>query len=62
MNDNKTRSMLQRIPMILAVTAASYGLPLQGHATPARTPTSHSVSRASTAVAASAQARLAPRH
>jgi hypothetical protein len=28
MNDRKTRSMLQRVPVILAVTAASYGLQL----------------------------------
>jgi hypothetical protein len=30
MNDNKTRSILQRVPVILAVTAASYGLPANG--------------------------------
>ncbi|HWI83205.1 hypothetical protein [Ramlibacter sp.] len=29
MNDNKTLSMLHRMPVILAVTAASYGLPVQ---------------------------------
>ena len=29
MNERKTLSMLQRVPVILAVTAASYGLPLQ---------------------------------
>jgi len=29
MKERKTLSMLQRVPMILAVTAASYGLPLQ---------------------------------
>ncbi len=28
MNERKTLSMLQRVPVILAVTAASYGLPL----------------------------------
>ena len=28
MNDSKTSSMLQRVPVILAVTAASYGLQL----------------------------------
>lgn len=28
MNERKTTSMLQRIPVILAVTAASYGLQL----------------------------------
>lgn len=61
MNDNKTRSMLQRIPMILAVTAASYGLPLQGHATQARTASGHHVSRASAAAPTSAQPRLGPR-
>lgn len=32
MKENKTSSMLQRLPLILAVTAASYGLPLQAHA------------------------------
>lgn len=30
MSDNRTTSILQRAPVILAVTAASYGLPLQG--------------------------------
>jgi len=29
MNDTKTASILQRVPAILAVTANSYGLPLQ---------------------------------
>jgi hypothetical protein len=29
MNERKTASILQRLPVILAVTAASYGLPLQ---------------------------------
>ena len=29
MNDNRTTSILQRLPMILAVTAASYGLQAQ---------------------------------
>jgi len=28
MNDNRTTSILQRLPVILAVTAASYGLTL----------------------------------
>jgi hypothetical protein len=32
MNDNtRTSSILQRVPVILAVTAASYGLPVQSH-------------------------------
>jgi hypothetical protein len=61
MNDNKTGSMLQRIPTILAVTAASYGLPLQGHAGQPRTASAHSISRASTALPASAQPRPAHR-
>lgn len=34
MNDNKTSSMLQRLPVILAVTAASYGLQLPVNAKP----------------------------
>lgn len=29
MNNTRTTSILQRLPRILAVTAASYGLPLQ---------------------------------
>lgn len=29
MSERRTISMLQRMPVILAVTAASYGLPLQ---------------------------------
>jgi len=29
MNENRTTSILQRVPVILAVTAASYGLSLQ---------------------------------
>jgi len=29
MNDNRTSSILQRLPVILAVTAASYGLQAQ---------------------------------
>lgn len=32
MNDTRTASILQRVPVILAVTAASYGLPLQAAA------------------------------
>ena len=32
MNDNKTASMLQRFAVILAVTAASYGLQPQAQA------------------------------
>jgi hypothetical protein len=32
MNDRKASSILQRLPLVLAVTAASYGLPLQAHA------------------------------
>jgi hypothetical protein len=30
MNEHSTPSILQRVPVILAVTAASYGLPTQG--------------------------------
>jgi hypothetical protein len=30
MNEHTTPSILQRVPLILAVTAASYGLPAQG--------------------------------
>lgn len=58
MNDNKTRSMLQRIPVILAVTAASYGLPLQSHATPARGVTGQAHSRPAATAQRAPQPRL----
>jgi hypothetical protein len=32
MNENRTASILQRLPVILAVTAASYGLALPANA------------------------------
>jgi hypothetical protein len=32
MNEHRTTSILQRVPVILAVTAASYGLPLLAQA------------------------------
>ena len=32
MNERRTTSILQRLPVILAVTAASYGLRMQGKA------------------------------
>ena len=32
MNENRTASILQRLPLILAVTAASYGLTLPASA------------------------------
>lgn len=44
MNERKTPSMLQRVPVILAVTAASYGLPLQAQTTAQRS-VGNSVSR-----------------
>jgi hypothetical protein len=33
MNERKTLSILHRVPVILAATAASYGLPLQAQTT-----------------------------
>jgi hypothetical protein len=35
MNPNKTLSILQRLPLVLAVTAASYGLNVSQAQTPA---------------------------
>jgi hypothetical protein len=32
MNEHRTTSILQRVPVILAVTASSYGLPLESRA------------------------------
>jgi len=34
MNENRTASILQRLSVILAVTAASYGLTLPAHGRP----------------------------
>lgn len=59
MKENKTRSMLQRIPVILAVTAASYGLPLQGQASSMRGEARQAVSRPATAAQPSAPSRVA---
>lgn len=36
MKERKTAAMLQRIPVVLAVTAASYGLPLHAQQATAR--------------------------
>jgi hypothetical protein len=40
MNENRTTSILQRLPVILAVTAASYGLALPAGARNTASPTS----------------------
>jgi hypothetical protein len=46
MKERKTVAMLQRLPVILAVTAASYGLPLHAQqAAPRGATTGKSVSR-----------------
>lgn len=62
MKENKTRSMLQRIPMILAVTAASYGLPLQAQAASPRGEVRQAVSRPAPAVQPSAPSRIGRQH
>lgn len=61
MKENKTRSMLQRIPMILAVTAASYGLPLQGQAASTRADVRQAVSHPAPAAQPGAESRLPKR-
>lgn len=58
MNNSKTVSMLQRIPVILAVTAASYGLPLQAQSAPARTASKHAMSRAPATTPVAPQPKL----
>jgi len=45
MSERETVSMLQRVPVILAVTAASYGLPLQAQAAAQRNAGQESISR-----------------
>ncbi len=44
MNETRTTSMLQRVPVILAVTASSYGLPLPARDT--RRPLRHRTPKA----------------
>jgi hypothetical protein len=57
MNESKTSSMLQRIPVILAVTAASYGLQVPQQAL-RHGPGTVSVSRTASAGQAVVPARL----
>ena len=58
MNDNKTRSMLQRIPAILAVTAASYGLPLPAHAAQLQGASARTAAHPAAAARSAPQARV----
>jgi hypothetical protein len=44
MNEHATPSILQRVPVILAVTAASYGLPLQAQGRSLKVRTAQSAS------------------
>ncbi len=62
MNERKTATMLQRLPVILAVTAASYGLQLPVHA--AKTPgaSSRVASAKAPGQAAAAQISQARKH
>ena len=53
MNEHRTSSMLQRLPVILAVTAASYGLPMQAQAR-------HSLNLGANAVAGATASSPAP--
>lgn len=48
MNEHTTPSILQRVPVILAVTAASYGLPVQARGQWASSRTEHVAPRAAT--------------
>lgn len=51
--------MLQRVPVILAVTAASYGLPLQAQSTAQRSAGKESISRPAAASSHAVQHRFA---
>jgi hypothetical protein len=62
MNDQRTTSILQRLPMILAVTAASYGLPMQAQAHRATTGLRHAVSAAMPSALDRAEATLPTQH
>ena len=59
MNETRTTSMLQRVPVILAVTAASYGLPLQDDGTRGKRSTRGQSGSAGQKAAAGAQAKAA---
>jgi len=56
MNERRTMSILQRVPVILAVTAASYGLPLQAQSATQRSAGNEPISRPAAA------SSHAPRH
>lgn len=60
MKENRTLSILQRIPVILAVTAASYGLPLQAQ-TQMQTASKSSLSRPAPSQRIAQDRRLTPR-
>lgn len=61
MNERKTASMLQRLPVILAVTAASYGLQMPVHAAKAPAASSRVASAKAPGQAAAAQVAQARR-
>lgn len=56
MNDQRTTSILQRLSVVLAVTAASYGLPAQAHGQRSMTSPRH-IASAAVAPAASERAQ-----
>ncbi len=63
MNERRTMSMLQRVPVILAVTAASYGLPVQAQSAAQRSAGKAVISRpAAISNHAAPQARFAAQY
>jgi hypothetical protein len=59
MSENRTASMLQRVPLILAVTAGSYGLSMQDDGTRDKRSTRGQQGSAGQKAAAGAQAKAA---
>jgi len=57
MSENQTASMLQRVPVILAVTAGSYGLAMQHDGARGKRATRGQQGSAGNKAAASAQAK-----
>lgn len=57
MNKHATPSILQRVPVILAVTAASYGLPVQAQSYALKARTAQAVSIAASASSLEPSAR-----
>lgn len=62
MNEQRTASILQRLPVILAVTAASYGLPAGGPSKPSAKRACKSQAGTASPISFSLRHRVAAQH